>query len=112
MTITITRLGVADVREFGLTWSDCEALLQQLGFHARIEIVRTMIRNPGALWIPAAAGKTTSRRRELARIAPLLLTGPISPAHLLSLRCATLLFPSPTRRGGGAVQPLTLQNTE
>ncbi|OGA49634.1 MAG: hypothetical protein A3G24_02265 [Betaproteobacteria bacterium RIFCSPLOWO2_12_FULL_62_13] len=33
------RLGVADVREFGLTWSDCEDLLRQLGFHARIEIV-------------------------------------------------------------------------
>jgi hypothetical protein len=35
----VARLGVADVREFGLTWSDCEDLLRQLGFHARIEIV-------------------------------------------------------------------------
>ena len=37
----VARLGVADVRAFGLTWSDCEDLLRQLGFHARIEIVTT-----------------------------------------------------------------------
>ena len=35
----VARLGVADVRAFGLTWSDCEELLRQLGFHARVEIV-------------------------------------------------------------------------
>lgn len=35
---TIARLGVADVRAFGLTWEDCEQLLSQLGFSARIEI--------------------------------------------------------------------------
>ena len=43
MTITkpavVARLGVADVREFGLTWSDCEDRLRRLGFHARIDIV-------------------------------------------------------------------------
>ncbi len=33
------RLGVADVRAFGLTWDDCEDLLRQLGFPARVEIV-------------------------------------------------------------------------
>lgn len=35
----VSRLGVADVRAFGLTWADCEELLRQLGFSARIEIV-------------------------------------------------------------------------
>ena len=35
----VSRIGVADVRAFGLTWEDCEELLGQLGFSARIEIV-------------------------------------------------------------------------
>ena len=34
----VSRLGVADVRAFGLTWADCEQLLKQLGFSARVEI--------------------------------------------------------------------------
>jgi hypothetical protein len=37
----IGRLGVADVRAFGLTWEDCEQALAQLGFGARVEIVAT-----------------------------------------------------------------------
>lgn len=39
ISAVIARLGVADVREFGLAWSDCEDLLRQLGYHARIEII-------------------------------------------------------------------------
>jgi len=39
ISAAVARIGVADVRAFGLTWSDCEDLLKQLGFHARIEIV-------------------------------------------------------------------------
>ncbi len=35
----VARLGVADVRAFGLTWEDCESLLRQLGYNARVEIV-------------------------------------------------------------------------
>jgi len=35
----VSRIGVADVRAFGLTWDDCEELLKQLGFSARIDIV-------------------------------------------------------------------------
>ena len=35
----VSRLGVADVRAFGLTWDDCEELLRQLGFEARVDIV-------------------------------------------------------------------------
>jgi len=42
-TITIAavvaRLGVADVRAFGLAWDDCEQLLRQLGYAARVDIV-------------------------------------------------------------------------
>lgn len=34
----IARLGVADVRAFGLTWEDCEQLLASLGFTVHIEI--------------------------------------------------------------------------
>lgn len=36
---TVARLGVADVRAFGLTWEDCEHLLRQLGYTARVDIV-------------------------------------------------------------------------
>ncbi len=39
ISAVVSRLGVADVRTFGLTWADCEDLLGQLGFSARIEIV-------------------------------------------------------------------------
>ena len=39
ISAVVSRIGVADVRAFGLTWEDCEGLLGQLGFSARIEIV-------------------------------------------------------------------------
>jgi len=35
----IARLGVADVRAFGLTWEDCEQLLALLGYSAQVNIV-------------------------------------------------------------------------
>jgi hypothetical protein len=35
----VARLGVADVRAFGLTWDDCESLLRTLGYDARVEVV-------------------------------------------------------------------------
>ena len=35
----VARLGVADVRAFGLTWEDCEQLLAQLGYSAQVSIV-------------------------------------------------------------------------
>ena len=35
----VARLGVADVRAFGLAWEDCEELLHKLGFSPRIEVV-------------------------------------------------------------------------
>ncbi|MBI2318654.1 MAG: hypothetical protein HYU75_17100 [Betaproteobacteria bacterium] len=39
ISAVVARLGVVDVRDFGLTWADCEDLFGQLGFSARIEIV-------------------------------------------------------------------------
>lgn len=39
LATVIGRLGVADVRAFGLAWDDCEDLLRQLGFSSRVEVV-------------------------------------------------------------------------
>ena len=39
LRFVVSRLGVADVRAFGLTWEDCEQLLERLGYRARVEIV-------------------------------------------------------------------------
>ncbi|MDD2711188.1 MAG: hypothetical protein PHV34_24695 [Verrucomicrobiae bacterium] len=39
LTAVVSRLGVADVRAFGLAWEDCEQLLGQLGFSAHVDIV-------------------------------------------------------------------------
>ena len=35
----VARLGVSDVRAFGLTWEDCEGLLKKLGYSARIDVI-------------------------------------------------------------------------
>jgi hypothetical protein len=35
-----SRLGLADVREFGLTWEDCEAFLSRLGYRAKVDVVQ------------------------------------------------------------------------
>ena len=34
----VGRLGLANVRAFGLTWEDCERLLHRLGYKAHVEI--------------------------------------------------------------------------
>jgi hypothetical protein len=39
LSSVIARLGVADVRAFGLAWEDCEELLQKLGFASKVEVV-------------------------------------------------------------------------
>ena len=39
LSSVIARLGVADVRTFGLAWEDCEELLHKLGFSPRVEVV-------------------------------------------------------------------------
>lgn len=38
LSAAVARLGVSDVRAFGLTWADCEELLGRLGYSARVEI--------------------------------------------------------------------------
>ena len=35
----IPRLGLADVRAFGLVWEDCEQLLAQLGYRAQVDVM-------------------------------------------------------------------------
>ena len=39
LRLVVSRLGVADVRAFGLAWEDCEHLLEQLGYSARVDVV-------------------------------------------------------------------------
>ena len=39
LSSVLARLGVADVRAFGLEWGDCEELLGKLGFTPRVEVV-------------------------------------------------------------------------
>ena len=39
LAAVVARLGVADVRAFGLAWEDCEELLRELGFAPRVEVV-------------------------------------------------------------------------
>lgn len=39
LTDVMTRLGVADVRAFGLGWEDCEDLLRNLGYGVRVEVL-------------------------------------------------------------------------
>lgn len=36
-----SRLGLADVREFGLTWEDCEGFLTRLGYRAKVDVVQS-----------------------------------------------------------------------
>jgi len=38
LRFVVPRLGVADVRAFGLTWEDCESLLDRLGYRTRVEV--------------------------------------------------------------------------
>lgn len=36
----VARLGLADVRDFGLTWEDCDGFLARLGYRARVEVTQ------------------------------------------------------------------------
>ena len=36
-----SRIELADVREFGLAWDDCEGYLARLGYRAKVDIVQT-----------------------------------------------------------------------
>jgi len=35
----VARLGLADVRAFGLTWQDCQEIFRSLGLSAKIDLV-------------------------------------------------------------------------
>ncbi len=34
----ISRVGLADVRAFGMTWEDCEDFLSRLGYRVRVQV--------------------------------------------------------------------------
>ncbi|CAG0950312.1 hypothetical protein METP3_00172 [Methanosarcinales archaeon] len=34
----VSRLGLADVKAFGMTWEDCEYFLSRLGYHVRVDV--------------------------------------------------------------------------
>ncbi|MDW8111138.1 MAG: hypothetical protein RMJ96_05985 [Candidatus Bipolaricaulota bacterium] len=36
---SLARLGVADVRAFGLSWEECKQLLTQLGYKVNVQVV-------------------------------------------------------------------------
>ena len=38
LAAVVGRLGVADVRNFGLSWEDCEQLLKKIGYTAHVDI--------------------------------------------------------------------------
>ncbi|HUI05687.1 MAG TPA: hypothetical protein VL486_01640 [Verrucomicrobiae bacterium] len=45
----VARLGLADVRAFGLTWENCEQFLDSLGYAVRVEIVEAGPRSTTAV---------------------------------------------------------------
>ncbi len=36
----LARIGLADVREFGLTWDDCHDYLHRLGYDVKVQLVK------------------------------------------------------------------------
>ena len=40
-TQVLGRLGLADVRAFGLTWEDCEELVHTLGYQLQVQILES-----------------------------------------------------------------------
>ena len=41
----VARIGLSDVRAFGLTWEECEHALMQLGYRTEVVISQTSIQN-------------------------------------------------------------------
>jgi hypothetical protein len=39
----VSRLGLADVRAFGLTWEDCQLYLTRLGYHAEVTVLESSL---------------------------------------------------------------------
>lgn len=38
----IARIGLTDVKAFGLSWDECEEFLNRLGYRARVEVVEAV----------------------------------------------------------------------
>jgi len=34
----VSKIGLADVKSFGLTWEECENMLDKLGYFAKVEV--------------------------------------------------------------------------
>ena len=41
----VARIGLADVRAFGLTWEDCEQSLMKLGYRTEVLISQSSVQN-------------------------------------------------------------------
>ena len=41
LTAVLGKLGLADVRAFGLTWEDCQGLMRQLGYDLQVEMAES-----------------------------------------------------------------------
>jgi hypothetical protein len=39
----VSRLGVADVKAFGMTWDDCQKFLSRLGYQARVMVTESSV---------------------------------------------------------------------
>lgn len=39
----VSRVGLADVRAFGLTWEDCEKFLERLGYRAQVVLSKVSV---------------------------------------------------------------------
>ena len=39
----VGRLGLSDVRAFGMSWEDCEDFLSRLGYQVRIEVTQKQV---------------------------------------------------------------------
>ncbi len=39
----VSRVGLADVRAFGITWEDCEGFLSRLGYRVSITVLETPV---------------------------------------------------------------------
>jgi len=38
VTVIVSRIGLADVRTFGISWKDCEDFLSRLGYRVTIKV--------------------------------------------------------------------------
>jgi hypothetical protein len=45
----VGRIGVANVKEFGLTWEDCEVALTRLGYQVQVRVTEAQQKEEGRL---------------------------------------------------------------